>query len=101
MVILNFLLLFLSIGVVIIFFGKIKLLDSSLDKERLKSEMILCEKLGLDKQILNFKKDMTFLKEKNSALEELYRSARMKLDIQEKELQKITHTKKQTVYTVK
>jgi hypothetical protein len=93
MVVLNFLFLFITIGVTIILLGKIKLMDSSLNRERLKSELILCEKLELDKQIANYKKDMDIIKSKNATLEDLYKAANIKLDIQEKELQRLTRRK--------
>jgi len=97
MVSLNLLFLLTTIGVIIIFFGKLKSLDSSLNKERLKSEMILCEKLELDKQILNYKKELDHIKVKNDTLEVLFTSANIKLNLQEKELQRLSRIKKKNI----
>ena len=97
MIFINIFFLLITIGVTIIFLGRIKSLDKSLNSERLKSEMILCEKLGLDKQIVNYKKDLDLMRIKNASLEELFKAANLKLSIQEQELTRFTQKRSQAL----
>lgn len=65
-------------------------LEKNLNAERLKSENLLSEKLQLEKQIRNFKADISQLEGKNKELDQWLVEAKVKLGAQESKLAQLS-----------
>lgn len=64
-------------------------LTNQLEKEKIRSETLLSEKLNLDKTIEKNKKDLADLQGKNSQLDKIVRETSLKLDQKESEIRKL------------
>ncbi len=81
--------LFLSLGGFGYFFVSSKKLTNNLNNEKLRSELILSEKVSLDKEILNLKNQLSALKGTNSELDQIIAQTSQRLSEKEAELSKI------------
>jgi myosin heavy subunit len=81
--------LFLSLASVGFYYTSNKSLAKNLNNEKLRSEMILSEKVSLDKEILNFKNQLSALKGTNNELDQVIAQISQKLKEKETELSNI------------
>ena len=82
-----------SIVVAVSMFYNNARLKNNLSDEKLKSEILLSEKLSLDKSIVKFHKDLTTLEGKNSTLDKMVADANLKILSKNKEIEKLTAEK--------
>lgn len=83
-------LLFASVLAGLFFFKENFSLKTSLDVSKLRNESLLSEKLGLEKAILQFKKELNDLKGKNSELDKILADANRKLSEKERTIANLT-----------
>ncbi len=82
-------LLFLTLAGIGFYFASNKKLTKDLNNEKLRSEMILSEKVSLDKEILYFKNQLSALKGTNHEMDQIIAQISQKLTLKESELSKI------------